>query len=77
METIEKVVEAPKLSRLAILRKLLNEECGYTKSELSEKTGIKLSTVNCQMYYHLPSKDFKIEKLAEKKFRFVREEVVA
>lgn len=73
METIEKVVEVAKVSRLAILRKLLNEDGGYTKSELAEKTGLKLSTINCQMYYHLPTKDFKIEKLADKKFRFAKE----
>jgi hypothetical protein len=76
------VVEAPKvdvpvvkISRLAILRKLLNEECGYTKGELAVKTGLKLTTVNCQLYYHLPAKDFKIEKLAEKKVRFERETI--
>ena len=71
---VKEIVEQPvKISKLSILRKLLNEEVGYTKAELAEKTGLKLSTVNCQLYYHLPSKDFKIEKLAEKKVRFVRD----
>ena len=62
----------PKVSRLAVLRKLLSEEKGYTKVELATMTGLKLSTVNCQMYYHLPTKDLNIEKLADHKFRFVR-----
>lgn len=72
------VADAPvivKVSKLAILRKLLNEEIGYTKADLAEKTGLKLSTVNCQLYYHLPSNDFKIEKLEGKKVRFERESI--
>lgn len=67
--------EAPaiaKVSKLAILRKLLSEEGGYTKAELAELTGLNPNTVNCQIYYHLPSKDLKVEKLADKKYRFVR-----
>ena len=75
---IEPTVEEatlPKLSRLSILRKLLNEECGYTKVELAERTGLKLSTVNCQLYYHLPTKGFVVEKLEGKKVRFGKEVV--
>ena len=69
IQSVEEV-KTVKLSKLSILRKLLSESTGYTKVELAEKTGLKLSTVNCQLYYHLPSKGFKVEKLAEKKVRF-------
>jgi len=62
------VVKAP--SKLSILRGLLEEDGGYTKEELAEQTGLKLSTVNCQMYYHLPLKGLKVERLEDKKFRF-------
>jgi hypothetical protein len=67
--------ESPKpvtVKKLGRLRALLVDECGYTKEELATVTGLKLSTVNCQLYYHLPVKGYKIEKLAEKKVRFVR-----
>jgi hypothetical protein len=67
------VTETPKLSKLSILRKLLGERRGYTKAELAELTGLNPNTVNCQMYYHLPSKGFKVEKLADKKYRFITE----
>ena len=73
MEQTTQVVEVAKVSRLAILRKLLSEPEGHTKQELAELTGLKLSTVNCQMYYHLPTKGFTVEKLADKKFRFAPE----
>lgn len=63
-------VKEKKVSRLAVLRSLLEEDAGYTKEELAEQTGLKLSTVNCQMYYHLPLKGLKVEKLEGKKFRF-------
>jgi hypothetical protein len=73
MEETKQVVAPAKVSKLAILRKLLADESGHTKQELSELTGLKLSTVNCQIYYHLPTKGFEVEKLADKKFRFVKE----
>ena len=66
-------VQPVKISKLAILRKLLAEPTGYTKAELAEKTGLNPNTINCQMYYHLPTKGFKVEKLADKKYRFVTE----
>ena len=64
-----------KISKLSILRKLLSEKVGYTKTELAEKTGLKLSTVNCQLYYHLPTKGFTVEKLENKKVRFTVESI--
>ena len=67
--------ETPKISKLSILRKLLGESKGYTKAELAELTGLNPNTINCQMYYHLPAKNFKIEKLADKKYRFAPEVV--
>jgi hypothetical protein len=70
---VENVNEIPKVSKLGILRKLLGEEKGYTKEELVALTSLKLSTINCQIYYHLPNKNFKIEKLEGRKVRFVRE----
>lgn len=67
--------EAPKekkATKLGMLKALLQDECGYTKEELAAVTGLKLSTVNCQLYYHLPVKGWKVEKLDGKKVRFVR-----
>lgn len=72
---VESVKPVVKISKLSILRKLLSEKVGYTKTELAEKTGLKLSTVNCQLYYHLPSKGFKVEKLEAKKVRFEIESI--
>lgn len=66
------VVKEKKVSKLAVLKTLLQESEGYTKEELALQTGLKLSTVNCQLYYHLPTAGFKIEKMEGKKVRFAR-----
>lgn len=65
--------EKPKVSKLAKLRAALSDRTGYTKAELAVLSGLNPNTVNCQMYYHLPAKGFKIEKLADKKYRFAAE----
>jgi len=68
--SVTEQTEQPKVSRLATLRHLLSDENGYTKQELADATGLKLSTVNCQIYYHLKNKGLVIEKLETGKYRF-------
>jgi hypothetical protein len=66
-----------KISKLSILRDLLSEEQGYTMEELAELSGVKLSTVKCQIYFHLKNNGNPCEKLEGKKYRFLREEKLA
>jgi len=74
----EQVVEAPvvekKPSRLSVLRDLLAEEDGYTMEELAEQSGVKLSTVKCQIYFHLKNNGNPCERLSDKKYRLMRGE---
>ena len=72
-----KMAEQPKEkkpSKLSILRDLLSEEQGYTMEELSELSGVKLSTVKCQIYFHLKNNGNPCEKLEGKKYRLMRGE---
>ena len=66
-QTEQKVV---KVSKLQLLRDRLGEETGYTKNELADLTGLKLSTVNCQIYHHLPNKGKGVIKMENGKYRF-------
>lgn len=70
LNPIEDVKVEKKVSKLQILRDRLSEREGYTKNELADLTGLKLSTVNCQIYHHLPNKGKGVEKLESGKYRF-------
>jgi hypothetical protein len=70
--------EAPRVekkpSRLAVMRELLAEEQGYTMQELSDLTGVKLSTVKCQIYFHLKNNGNPCERLPGSKYRLLRDD---
>lgn len=72
----QEVVKEKKPSRLNKLRELLAEEGGYTIEELSELSGVKLSTVKCQIYFHLKNNGLPCEKLENKKYRLMRGEAL-
>lgn len=74
VEEQAEVKKEKKPSKLSILRSLLEEEGGYTMEELAELSGVKPSTVKCQIYFHLKNAGLPCEKMEGKKYRFMRGE---
>lgn len=58
MEKVEK-----RASKIGMMKEMLL--VGTTKSQIQGVTGLKMSTINCQIYYHLPQKGWEIKKDGE------------
>ena len=67
----QEVKKEKKPVKLQTLRAMLAEETGYTISELAEGSGVKESTVKCQIYFHLKNAGLPCKKLEGKKYRFM------